>query len=105
MKEKDITPLDILICSSALVLATGCFYVYFTNQTLISEFQQYLRTNITGIFIPVTAILVLVIYWTPTIIAFGRNKRNKYAISALNLFAGWTFVGWVGALVWSLLHD
>ncbi|MBD3749186.1 MAG: superinfection immunity protein [Sphingobacteriales bacterium] len=47
--------------------------------------------------------LALVIYFTPTVL--GWSKRNAAAIFALNLFLGWTFIGWVFALVWSLKTD
>jgi hypothetical protein len=39
----------------------------------------------------------------PTII--GRAKKNCRAIFALNLFLGWTFIGWVVALVWAFMED
>lgn len=39
----------------------------------------------------------------PTIIGF--SKDNAGAIFALNLFLGWTFIGWVIALVWALTKD
>ena len=42
-------------------------------------------------------------YFLPTLI--GRKKRNARALFALNLLLGWTFLGWVGALVWALLRD
>jgi hypothetical protein len=41
-------------------------------------------------------------YFAPTIVAFNRNRHNKGAICALNVFLGWTVVGWVVALVWAL---
>ncbi|MFZ5749392.1 MAG: superinfection immunity protein [Pseudomonadota bacterium] len=47
----------------------------------------------------------LILYFLPSFVAFNRGKRNAAAIFILNLFAGWTFIGWVGALIWSLLHD
>ena len=47
--------------------------------------------------------LAFVIYFAPTII--GWKKRNYGAILALNLFLGWTLIGWVVALVWSLTVD
>lgn len=43
------------------------------------------------------------IYFIPSIIAY--NKKNATAIIALNLLLGWTFLGWVGALVWALKKD
>ncbi len=45
----------------------------------------------------------LPLYFLPTII--GRKKRNARALLALNVLTGWTFIGWVGALVWALLRD
>lgn len=51
------------------------------------------------------AVIVLALYFVPSFIAVNRNKRNKNAIFALNLLLGWTFVGWVVALVWSLTQD
>ncbi|MGH6986187.1 MAG: superinfection immunity protein [Caulobacteraceae bacterium] len=49
-------------------------------------------------------------YWPlarnlPSLIALGRHKRNALAIFSLNLFLGWTLIGWVLAIVWSLSID
>jgi hypothetical protein len=44
----------------------------------------------------------LVVYFIPTIIATSRNHSNKIGIFLLNLFLGWTFVGWLGSLIWSV---
>lgn len=44
-----------------------------------------------------------VLYFTPTGIAALRAHPNTIAIGMLNLFLGWTFVFWVGALVWSFM--
>ena len=46
-------------------------------------------------------ILSLAFYFLPTIIALLRGHRNALAIFLLNFFLGWTFIGWVVALVWS----
>lgn len=48
-------------------------------------------------------IVGLLLYFLPSII--GKNKRNSGAILAVNFFLGWTFVGWVLALVWALMKD
>jgi hypothetical protein len=47
--------------------------------------------------------LVCLVYFSPAII--GRHKRNSSAILVLNLFLGWTFIGWVLALVWAYTVD
>ncbi len=46
--------------------------------------------------------LVLVIYFLPALIALLRHHKNKLAIFLLNLFLGWTIIGWVSSLVWSV---
>jgi hypothetical protein len=43
----------------------------------------------------------LALYFMPAIIAANRNHHNTLAISALNLFLGWSFLGWVAAFVWA----
>jgi hypothetical protein len=48
-------------------------------------------------------ILLLVVYFIPTLVA--GEKRNFGAILALNIFLGWTLVGWVGALVWAIASE
>jgi len=47
----------------------------------------------------------LLTYFLPTILAAARRKRDLGAIFVLNLFLGWTFIGWIVALVWALKHD
>lgn len=42
------------------------------------------------------------LYFTPAIIAIVRSHRQTTAIVLLNLFLGWTLIGWVVALVWSV---
>jgi len=38
-------------------------------------------------------------YMLPWAIAANRHKSNQGAIAVLNLLLGWTFIGWVAALV------
>jgi Superinfection immunity protein len=49
----------------------------------------------------IVMVLALGVHFLPTIIAFRRNHHNKVAIFLVNLFLGWTVLGWVAALVWS----
>ncbi|HEY7352110.1 MAG TPA: superinfection immunity protein, partial [Terriglobales bacterium] len=46
-----------------------------------------------------------VLYFLPAIIAFARSKRDAVSILVLNIFLGWTMIGWVVALVWALKQD
>lgn len=50
----------------------------------------------------VLLLLLLAIYFVPTLIATKRKHHNKAAISVLNALLGWTALGWIAALVWSL---
>ena len=43
-------------------------------------------------------------YLLPTLVAILRQHHNRGAIGALNLLLGWTFLGYVIALVWSLSY-
>ena len=44
--------------------------------------------------------IALPIYFLPSII--GYSKSDFKGILLLNLFLGWTFLGWLGALIWAL---
>lgn len=48
-------------------------------------------------------IIALVIYFLPSII--GYNHKNANSICLLNLFLGWTFIGWVVAIIWAVSND
>ena len=43
------------------------------------------------------------LYFLPSIV--GRKKKDFAAIFVVNLFLGWTLVGWVVALAWGIKHD
>jgi hypothetical protein len=49
--------------------------------------------------------LVLFAYFIPTTIAYNKKHTNAEAIFALNIFMGWSFIGWVICLVWALMND
>jgi preprotein translocase subunit SecD len=50
------------------------------------------------------AILVVMIagYLLPGVIAFLRMSQYRWFILGLTVLGGWTFLGWIAALVWSL---
>ena len=49
--------------------------------------------------------LSLAIYFIPVVVAYVRKHNNIFAITILTLFLGWTFFGWLAALLWSLNSD
>lgn len=54
-----------------------------------------------GILISVLSLF----YLLPTGIAVGRGRTNTGSIFVLNLCLGWTLIGWVVALTWSVAAD
>jgi len=56
---------------------------------------------------PVVLLIILAIsallYFLPSIL--GRNKKSFTSILLLNIFLGWTLIGWVVALVWAVSPD
>ena len=49
--------------------------------------------------------VLLIPYIIPSVVAYRRWHRSYKAIIALNILLGWTFLGWVVCLVWSLSGD
>ena len=49
-------------------------------------------------------IVIFGLYLLPVLISFLRRNKNWLAIFLLNLFLGWTGIGWVVALVWSIIR-
>jgi DNA-directed RNA polymerase subunit RPC12/RpoP len=51
---------------------------------------------------PLELLIILVglpLYFLPSIV--GLRKLNGVYIMFLNLFLGWTVLGWIGALIWA----
>jgi hypothetical protein len=47
-------------------------------------------------------LFALALYFAPAIIAVARNTHNATTILLLNIFLGWTVVGWFVALLMAL---
>ncbi len=54
------------------------------------------------VFAVVLLCMAIYAYFLPTVVAYNRKQPNLTAIGVLNVFLGWTFVGWVVALVWAM---
>jgi hypothetical protein len=50
-------------------------------------------------------IMLIGLYFLPTIIAGFRKKTNFTSILLLNFFLGWSLIGWVVAIVWAASVD
>jgi ABC-type sugar transport system permease subunit len=57
------------------------------------------------LFFAVLITLLSLFYFLPFAIAFNKRRANTGAIFALNLFLGWSLIGWVVALVWALKEE
>lgn len=49
--------------------------------------------------------LVIFVYFLPSFVALQRKHTNTTAICVLNILFGWSFIGWVAALVWALVNS
>jgi hypothetical protein len=49
-------------------------------------------------------LLLSIVYFLPTMVAVARS-RAVGPVFLLNLFLGWTLLGWVAALVWSATEN
>ncbi len=56
------------------------------------------------IFNIILALFLLALYLAPTIIAISTDHKQITAIVLLNILLGWTIIGWVGALIWSVIE-
>lgn len=56
-------------------------------------------------FCAVWLFLSLAIYFIPVVIAYVRKHKDILPIALLTIFIGWTFLGWLAALLWSLNSD
>ncbi len=46
--------------------------------------------------------IYFILYFVPTLVARFRGLETVRGIGVVNLFLGWTFIGWVVALAWAL---
>lgn len=50
-------------------------------------------------------LIVIALYFLPAIIAYMRKYKNRMSVLVIDLFLGWTLVGWVVALALSFADD
>ena len=58
--------------------------------------------DVSGFFL---SLLLILLYLLPTLLAFDRRHGRRLAIAVLNVLLGWTMLGWVGVLAWSLTQN
>jgi hypothetical protein len=56
-----------------------------------------------GIFgLGLPEIFILIFYFIPSFTASVKKHPYTTGVFILNIFLGWTIIGWVGALVWAV---
>jgi len=53
------------------------------------------------VFWILVAVLGLSVYFFPVALASHRKCKATAGIAVVNIFLGWTFIGWVVALAWA----
>jgi hypothetical protein len=82
----------------AAVFASNVWHNLAYPQESLDSAEGLRRVAIGTLF----SIVGLSLYLVPTAVAFFRGHPNSGAIAALNVLLGWTLLGYVLALVWSL---
>jgi hypothetical protein len=51
----------------------------------------------------VMIVVLVLLYFLPTMLALKGGKRRKWKIAAVNILLGWTIIGWVASMlmVWA----
>ena len=99
-----LTFIALLVTIGLVTLAAGMNPTFAAWLGPIMQAAQRAQPITTSMITGLTLILLsLVFYFLPTLV--GRKRRNGLAIFILNLFLGWTLVGWVVALAWAAMPD
>lgn len=92
------------VLAAAVVIGLAAVIVYFAKDAMASstpEQGEFLTVAIKTIG---AALAGLLLYFLPTVIAAYRLHPNAAPVFVVNLFLGWTLVGFVVALAWSVSH-
>ena len=79
-----------------LLLASPILFIVFCLAN--STYDEETLVGIVGIWI------VLYAYFFPWLVSWCRRHNNSLAIFVMNLFLGWTLVGWIAALIWGVFR-
>lgn len=58
-----------------------------------------------SLLIVLAGLVILAITFLPSLIAFNRDHEYRWPILIINVFFGWTLLGWVIALVWAVMPE
>ena len=95
-KENNIFKVFSIICFFFFCIFVA---IYITNMGTGSETEDTLL--ITGI----VGCVAYYLYFLPTVIATKKKHSNTTAIFLINLLLGFTIIGWIVALIFSVMED
>lgn len=58
-----------------------------------------------SVFWALTAFGATILYLLPSVLAFARNREDRWKVLALNVALGWTLVGWLVACAWCFSEE
>lgn|ERR1035441_4510948 len=92
-----------ILCNRWFVsaIAAVTFYVGWVIFLCVFEGDHHFHWD--ALLFSLVGILQGPFYLLPSII--GLRKRNALAIFLLNLLTGWTGIGWIAALIWSVMKE
>lgn len=64
--------------------------------------EPFTDVSFTGLGMGADLVVIVAVYFAPSVIAGIRRHHQTGAIVVLNLLLGWTVLTWIGALVWAL---
>jgi len=71
---------------------------------MMHHFYSWHWSNSSPVVSFLLMVLLWVVYFIPSVVAFLRTHRSKVAILTLNILLGWSGVGWIVALVWAMAY-
>lgn len=89
--------IGVALAASAIQLLVTCGFI----KPVFSFSYSYAGDVI---MIVLAALAALFLYMLPTMVAISRKHRNTAPIAVVNVFFGWTLIGFVGCLAWALIN-
>jgi hypothetical protein len=77
-----------------LLLAGVAVFVLSIAGVLASRDAKLLSANF-------VILIIAALYFVPVGVSMARNCKSGGGIAVVNIFLGWTFIGWVVALAWA----
>jgi hypothetical protein len=94
----NLKPIAILgILMIIAVFSISCVPYPWHDQNWFNNFNPF--------FFGIPSLVGLAVYCLPIIIAAIRHSKSMVGIVLLNILAGWTFIGWIIALIWAITGE